>query len=97
MLFSISVLEYEEHDQHDLDIEIVPQYYLDPDPSPIPNHKSKWDEKLIEAAGNVAGDLNDRRRTRSQYQNEHVALSHSFTTYIVVQQTSREMLLDDED
>ena len=97
MLSKILVLEDEEQDQHDLDIEIVPQDDLDLDPTPIPNQKPKWVEKLIEAAGNVAGDLNDRRRTRSQYQNEHVALSHSFTTYIVVQQTSIEMLLDDED
>ena len=37
MLSKISVLEDEEQDQHDLDIEIVPQDYLDTDLAPIPN------------------------------------------------------------
>ena len=55
MLSDISVWEDEEQDQHDLDIDIVPQYYLDPYLAPIPNRKPKWDEKLIEAARNVLG------------------------------------------
>ena len=66
MLYKISVSEYEKQDQHDIDIEIVPQDGLDP----------KWSKNLIEAAGNDVGDPDDRRRTRSQYQNEYVALSH---------------------
>ena len=67
----------EEQDQHDLDIEVVPHENLDPNPSPIPNQwpKPKWAQKLIEAAGNGVGDPDDRTRTWSQYQNEHVALS----------------------
>ena len=50
---------------------------LDPYPIPIPIQKPKpiWAQKLINAAGNGAGDPEDRRRIRSQYQNEHVALS----------------------
>ena len=59
-----------------LNIDIVPQDDIDPDQAPIPNQKPKWDEKLIEATGNVGGDPDNRRITRSQYQNEHVALSH---------------------
>ena len=77
VLSNVSDSEYEEQDQHDLDIEIEPQEYLDPDPTPIPNQKPKWSQNLIKAVGNISGDLNDRRRTRSQYHNEHVALSHS--------------------
>ena len=37
MLSKISVSKDEEQDQHYLDIEIVPQDYLDPYPTPIPN------------------------------------------------------------
>ena len=37
MLSKISILEDEEQDQHDLDIDIVPQD--DPDPARIMNHK----------------------------------------------------------
>ena len=73
MLSKISVLEDEEQDQHDLDIEIEPQE--NPDPTPIPNQRPKWAQNLIEATLNVVGDPDDRRRTRSQYQNEHVSLS----------------------
>ena len=77
MLSNISVLEDEEQDWHDLDIDIVPQDDLGPDLTPIPNQNPKWDENLIEAGGNVDGDPDDRTRMRSQYQNEHVALSHT--------------------
>ena len=77
MLYKISFSEYEEQYQHDLDIEIVPQDYLGSNPAPIPNQKPKWPENLIEAAGNVVGDPDDRKRMRPQYQNEHVALSHT--------------------
>ena len=56
-------------DQHDLDIEIVPQDDLNLDPSPILNQKPKWAQKLIEAARNGAGNPDDRRRMRSQYHN----------------------------
>ena len=97
MLSKISVSEDEEQDQHDLDIEIVPQDDLDPIPAPISNQKPKWAQKLIEAARNGGENPNDRRKTRSQYQNKSIALSHSFATYKVVQQNSREMLLDVED
>ena len=77
MLSKISVLEDEEQDQHDLDIEIIPQDDLDQDPTPIANQKPKCDENIIKEVVNVVGDTYDRRRTRSQYQNEHVALSHT--------------------
>ena len=77
MLSIHSVPEDEEQEQHDLDIDIVPQDYLNLDSTPIPNQKPKWAQNLIEAVKNVDGNPDDRRRTRSQYQNEHVALSHS--------------------
>ena len=68
----------EEQDQHDLDIEVIPHENLDPYPAPIPNQwpKPKWAQKVIESEGNGARNPYDRRRTRSQYYNEHVSLSH---------------------
>ena len=77
MFFKISVSKDEEQHLHDLDIEIIPQYYLDPAPTPIPNQKPKWAHKLIEVDGTGARHPNDRRRMRSQYHNENVALSHT--------------------
>ena len=77
MLSNISVLEDEEQDQHDLDIEIVPQDYPDPYPTPILNQKPKWDENLIEAVGNDVEDPDDIRERRSWYHNDYVALSHT--------------------
>ena len=77
MLSNILVSEDEEKGQHNLDIDIVRQDDPNPEQALILNQKPKWDEKLIEAAGNVVGDPSDRRITRSQYQNEHVSLSHT--------------------
>ena len=77
MLSKISFLEDEEQYRHDLDIKIIPQDDLDPYPPPIPNQNPKWPKNLIKAVGNGAGNIDDRRRMRSQYQNEHVALSHT--------------------
>ena len=74
MFSNVSYLEDEDKYQHDLDIEIEPQEDLDPNPAPIPKQRNKWAQNLI---GNVVGDSDDIRRTRSQYQNEHVTLSHS--------------------
>ena len=79
VLSNVSDSEDEEQDQHDIDIEIEHQNDLDPYLAPIPNQKPKWAQKLIEAARNVVGDLDDRRRARYQYQNEHVALSYSIS------------------
>ena len=69
-------LEYEEQDLHDLDIEIEPQDDPDLDPTPILNQKPKWDEKLIEATRNDSGDPDDKRKKRSEYQNDYIALSY---------------------
>ena len=65
----------EYHIQHDLVIETEYQEILYPYPVPIPNQMPKpiWAQKLLDIAGSGAGDLEDRRRTRSQYQNEHAA------------------------
>ena len=67
----------EDHMYHDLVIEIESQEIIDPNMVPIPNQnpKTTWAQKLIDAAGSGFGDPEDRRRTRSQYQNEHAALS----------------------
>ena len=67
----------EEEDQHDLDIEITPQEDIDLDPASIPTQQRKWAHKLIKAVGDVVGNLDDRRRKRSHYQNDHVSLSHT--------------------
>ena len=58
----------EEKDQHDFDIELTPQRYLDLDPTSTSFKQPKWAQRLIEAARNGAGDPDDKRRTRSQYQ-----------------------------
>ena len=73
ILSHVSDSDDEEQDQHDLDIEVVARESLDPNQWP----KSKWAQTVIEATGNGSGNPDDRRRTRSQYQNEHVALSHT--------------------
>ena len=65
MFSNISVSEDEEQSQNDLDIEIVPQDDPDPDLAPILNQNPKWDENLIEATGNDAGDPTDRIKMRS--------------------------------
>ena len=46
------------------------------DPTPNPNPRPKWDKKLIEVVGNIAGDPYVQRRTRYQYQYENLALCH---------------------
>ena len=71
--------EDEGHDDHENDIEIESQEDPNLDPIPIANKRPKWDQKLIKATGNITGDLDDKRRTRSQYQNEHVALSYKIS------------------
>ena len=72
---NVSYSEDEGHDNHEHDIDIESQE--DPNPSTIPNQTLKWAQNLIEAARNIARDPDNRRRTRSQYQNEHIAPSHS--------------------
>ena len=77
LLNNVSDSKYEDQDDHEHDIDIESQEYPNRDPNSIPNQRLKWAQNLIEAIGNVAGDPYDRRRTRSQYHNEHVALSHT--------------------
>ena len=76
-VLQVSDSDEEDHIQHDPIIEIESQEILDPDPVPILNQKPKprWDQNLLDAAGSGAGVPEDKRRTRSQYQNEHAALS----------------------
>ena len=68
----------EEEDQHDSNIEFTPQRDIDRDPTSASSQQPKWVQQLIEEAGDCAGDSNDKRRTRSQYQKENVALSHIY-------------------
>ena len=77
IMTNVSNSKDESHDNHEHDIEI--EYQEDPNPNAatIPNQRRKWAQKLIEAVGNIVGDPDDRRRTRSQYKKEHVVLSHS--------------------
>ena len=63
ILSRVSNSKYEEQNQHDLDIEVVPQEKLDPYPTPIPNQRPKWAKNIIEAVGNGAGNPDDRRKT----------------------------------
>ena len=55
----------EEEDQHDIDIELTPEEDLDLYPTSISSQQPKWAHKLIKAVGDVVGNLDDRRRTRS--------------------------------
>ena len=100
-LLHVSDWDEEETYQHDLGIEVEPHEILDPDPPSIPNQRPKprWAQNLIVADGDGVGNLEDRRRTRSQYQNEHVSLSlsHRFAPYKVVQQGSSKVLPDDRE
>ena len=76
-LLHVSDLDEEDQDQHDPVIEAEPHEILDLDPVSIPNQnpKPRWAQKLLDETGSGAGNTEDRRRTRSQYQNEHVSLS----------------------
>ena len=76
-VLQVSDSDEKDHIQHDHVIETESQEILDPDPIPIPNQnpKPRWAQKLLDAAGSGVGVPEDKRRTRSQYQNEHVALS----------------------
>ena len=77
-VLQVSDSDEEYHIQHDPIIETESQEILDPNPVPIPNQKPKprRDQKLRNEARSGAGDPKDIRRTRSQYQNENVSLSH---------------------
>ena len=57
--------EDEEGGKHDIYIEIESTKDVDLDLAPIPNQKPKWDQMLIKLVGDVVGDPNDRRKTRS--------------------------------
>ena len=74
-LHSKKPLDDEEY-RHDIDIEFTPQENLDIYMTSIPSQQPKWAQKLSKAAREVVGNPDDRRRMRSQYHNEYVALSH---------------------
>ena len=72
----------DEEDQQDIDIEFTPQEDLDIDPTSIPSQRPKWAHKLIKVDGDVVGNPDDRRRSSSQYQNDYVALSHTYSLHL---------------
>ena len=80
-VLQVSDSDEENHIQHDYVIETKSQEILDPDPVLIPNQnlKPRWDKNLLDATGSGAGDPEDIRRTRSQYENEHAALSLTYS------------------
>ena len=53
-----------------LDVEYEDQAV--PEPTLAPNPRPKWAQKLIEVARNIVGDPSNRRRTRSQFQDENL-------------------------
>ena len=77
-LLHVSDSDEEDQDQHDPIIEVKPHDILDPYPAPIPNqrHNPRWAQNFIAIARDGARNLEDRRRTKSRYQNDHVSLSH---------------------
>ena len=74
-MLQVSDSDEEDHIQHDPVIEIESQEILDPVPIPNQKPKPRWAQNILDAIGSGVGIPEDRRRTRSQYQNEHVALS----------------------
>ena len=66
----------EEDDQHDFDIEFTSQRDLYLDPASTSSQQPKWAQWLIKVVGDVDGDPDDKRRKKTQYQKENVALSH---------------------
>ena len=54
----VSYSNDEEHNQHDLDIEVVPHENLEPNPTPIPNQwpNPKWAQNLIKEVGDGVGN-----------------------------------------
>ena len=75
----LHVSDSDEEDQYQRDpiIETESHEILEPNPISIPaqNPKPRWAQNLIDAAGYGARNPEDKRRIRSQYQNEHAALS----------------------
>ena len=80
-VLQVSYSDKEYHIQHDPVIETEYQDILSLYPIPIPNYKPKprWTQKILYAAISDAGVPKDKIRARSQYQNEHVALSLTYS------------------
>ena len=64
---NVSNLEYKVEDQLESIYGIEDEHQLDPDAIivPTPNPRPKWDQKVIEAVGNMTRESYDMRRTRS--------------------------------
>ena len=82
-VLQVSNSDEEDHSQHDPITETESQEILDLDPVSIPNHKPNpiWGGKLLDDVGSGARNLEDKRRTRSQCHNEHVALSLTYSLH----------------
>ena len=66
-LLHVSVLDEEDQYHNDPIIEDEPHEVQDPDPTTIPNQRPKprWSQNIIVTAGDVVGNPEYRRRTRS--------------------------------
>ena len=73
---SDSKIEDEELVESDLNVENEDQTDPYPNIAHSLNPRSKWAKKFIKYIGNIVGDPSDQRRTRSQYQDENIALCH---------------------
>ena len=47
------------------------------DPTPVPNPRPEWAQKIIEGVGNNVGYPFDKRRTRSQFHDENLSFCHT--------------------
>ena len=62
---SVSDSEYKTEEHVESIYEIEDEVHNDPDLVPTPNPRPKWEQKVIEVAGNMTGDPSNTRRTRS--------------------------------
>ena len=71
---NVSYPESKAEDQVESVYGIEDEVQSDPDSVPTPNTRPKWAQKVTEAVWNMTGESSDKRRTRSQFQNEILVL-----------------------
>ena len=76
---NISYLESEKEDQDEQDLDVENECQVDPYPhlATTPTQRPKWEKNIIEDDGNSVRYLDGRRRKRSQYYDENLALLHT--------------------
>ena len=80
---NVSDSEYEAKDQVESVLTIGDEVHSNLDPVPTPNPRPKWAQNGIEVIGNMNGESSDKRRTRSQFQNESLALCQANPLLVV--------------